>query len=76
MAIKIVVCPESGHPITKRKLSIMEPYLEGMRLVKLLGLPLKTRLAEDGSIKFEDHLRLVKGGFATGELIISATMQS
>ena len=54
----------------------MEPYLEGMRLVKLLGLPLKTRLAEDGSIKFEDHLRLVKGGFATGEVIISATKQS
>ena len=54
----------------------MEPYLEGMRLVKLLGLPLKTRLTEDGSIKFEDHLRLVKGGFATGEVIISATKQS
>ena len=68
MAVKIDVhiSPESGHPLTKRPLSIMEPYLEGMRLIKLLGLPLKTRFGEDGSIEFEDHLRLVKGGFATG----------
>ena len=46
----------------------MEPYLKGLRLLKLLGLPLKTRYAEDGSIEFEDHLRLVKGGSATGNV--------
>ena len=68
MAIKIDVCPESGHPLTKSQISIMEPYLKGLRLLKLLGLPLKTRYAEDGSIEFEDHLRLVKGGSATGNV--------
>ena len=66
MAVKIEVCPESGHPITKRSILIMEPYMKGMPLLKMLALPLKTRLAEDGSIVFEDHLRLIKSGFATG----------
>ena len=66
MAVKNEVCPESGHPITERSISIMKPYLKGMPLLKILALPLKTRLAEDGSLVFEDHLRLIKGGIATG----------
>ena len=53
-------------PLPQRSLTIMEPYLKGMRLMKLLGLPLKTTLAEDGSIVFEEHGRLLMGGLTAG----------
>ena len=46
----------------------MEPYLKGMHLLKLVGLPLKATLAEDGSIVFEEHGRLLKGGLAAGNM--------
>ena len=55
-------------PQQKRSHTIMEPYLRGMRLMKLVGLPLKATLAEDGSVVFEEHGRLVKGGFAAGNM--------
>ena len=75
MAVKIEVCPESGHPLTKKHVSIMEPYLKGMPLLKILALPLKTRLAEDGSVVFEDHLRLIKSGFSTGNHHLLPTLK-
>ena len=65
MAIKIDMCPESDSPPTERPSSIMEPYRKGLRLVKFLGLPLKMQIT-DGSVCFEDYLRLVKCGSVTG----------
>ena len=57
-----------SRPLPQRSLTIMEPYLKGMRLLKLVGLPLKATLAEDGSIVFEEHGRLLKGGLAAGNM--------
>lgn len=65
MAIKIEMCPESDSPPTERPSSVMEPYRKGLRLVKFLGLPVKIQITDKG-VCFEDYLRLVKGGFATG----------
>ena len=55
-------------PLPPKSLTIMEPFLKGMRLMKLVGLPLKTAWAEDGSIVFEEHRRLLMGGLAAGNI--------
>ena len=66
LAMKVHDVP--SDPLPQRSLTIMEPYLKGMRLMKLLGLPMKATLAEDGSIVFEEHRRLLIGGIAAGNI--------
>ena len=51
------------YPSTsKASTSAMKPYIEGLRILKILGLPLKICEQDDGSIVFKDNLRWVKCG--------------
>ena len=47
------------------------PYCKGLRLFKLLGLPLKIDLTDEHVVKFEDRLRFVKCGLEIGKNFIS-----
>ena len=47
--------------------SHFQPYCKGLRLSKLLGLPLKIDLTHEKEVKFEDRLRFVKCGLEIGK---------
>lgn len=43
------------------------PYCKGLRLFKVLGLPLKIVLTDEKEVKFEDRLRFFKCGLEIGK---------
>ena len=51
------------YPSTKvSTTNAMKPFCEGLRILKLFGLPLKISERDDGSIIFKDSLRWIKCG--------------
>ena len=46
-----------------------DPYLKGLQMLKVLGLPLKITVDEN-NITFVDHLGFVKFGILTSKLLI------
>ena len=69
MGVKIEMTSESNSQPSEKLSTIMEPYRKGLRFIKLLGLPMKMKLSKDGNLIFEDHLRLLKCGCASGNTI-------
>ena len=60
------MCSDTESKPSEKPSTIMEPYSKGLRFIKLLGLPMKMKLSKDGNLIFEDHLRLLKCGCASG----------
>ena len=48
------------------KASVMEPYVRGMRYLKIVGLPVKISVKEGGVVTFSDRLRRTKCGIKVG----------
>ena len=51
------------------KASVMGPYVKGMRLLKIVGLPLRIAIKDGGVVTFEDWFRRTKCGIKVGEII-------
>ena len=47
---------------------IWDPYVKGLRIFKVLGLPLKITVTEGNKIVFDDHLRILKFGAIMGKI--------
>ena len=54
-----------GGP-SEDKASVMEPYVRGMRYLKIIGLPVKISVKEGGVVTFSDRLRRTKCGIKVG----------
>ena len=67
MAVTVDVQKFQSSTVLMRNTSPMKPYCKGLRLIKACGLPLRITMMDDGSVKFEDHLRLFKCGIAMGK---------
>ena len=50
----------------KCKTSVMEPYVKGMRHLKVVGLPVRISVNEGGVITFSDRFRRTKCGVKVG----------
>ena len=51
----------------KGKTSVMEPYVKGMRHLKVVGLPVRISVKEGGIITFSDRFRRTKCGVKVGK---------
>ena len=52
---------KASHPL-------WEPYIKGLGIFKVLGLPFRIIVNEGNKIVFEDHLRLLKYGCIIGKI--------
>ena len=52
-----------------KKASVMGPYVKGMRLLKIIGLPERISVKDGGVVTFEDRFRRTKCGIKVGEII-------
>ena len=50
------------------KTSVMEPYVKGMRHLKVVGLPVRISVKEGGIITFSDRFRRTKCGVKVGKV--------
>ena len=54
----------------KGKTSVMEPYVKGMRHLKVVGLPVRISVNEGGVITFSDRFRRTKCGVKVGNVMM------
>ena len=50
----------------ENKASVMEPYVRGMRHLKLIGLPVRISVKDGGVVTFSDRFRRTKCGIKVG----------
>ena len=52
------------------KASVMEPYVKGMRHLKVVGLPVRISVKDGGVVTFSDRFRRTKCGVKVGNNVI------
>ena len=55
---------------TKDKASVMEPYVKGMRHLKVVGLPVRISVKDGGVVTFSDRFRRTKCGVKVGNIVV------
>lgn len=56
---------EGGGPKDKAS-SVMDPYVRGMRYLKVIGLPVRISVKDRGVVTFSDRFRRTKCGIKVG----------